>query len=421
MKLGDTDGLRASAERSRALGYDGKWCIHPAQVDVCNEVYAPTAEEIARARQLLGLGGVARVGGRDGRRGEPADGRSDPRAPSACVRTIAHFRSQARRRLLERDLVVELRLAAKMALGGTVAWWLAVELGAKRPIFAALVPLVAMTGDPFAAVSVSIGRIVGVFAGVGLGIAFVHVATASTVRVAAILFLGTLGSVVLKVGSRPNLEVPIAGLFMLGFATTAVGQLGVQRIWETAIGGGIAILVSSLLWPPDPARELTRQLERLRRELVGDLTSVADDLATGSGHTAEQIDNVRAHSLEAIRDVFELNAARQALRWSPLRRRDADRVDELERRIRFAARVYRHTRAVARDVADARLDRRLPRCRHPPPRRRNRPRCSPGAWRAEPLDRARGCPRAGRSHGDAAIVAAQLRQLLADMRTAVAD
>lgn len=62
VKLGDTDGLRASAERSRALGYDGKWCIHPAQVEVCNEVYAPTDEEIARARQLLGLGGVARVG-----------------------------------------------------------------------------------------------------------------------------------------------------------------------------------------------------------------------------------------------------------------------------------------------------------------------------------------------------------------------
>ena len=36
-----------------------------------------------------------------------------------------------------------------------------------------------MTGDPFAAVSVSIGRIVGVFAGVGIGIAFVHVATSA--------------------------------------------------------------------------------------------------------------------------------------------------------------------------------------------------------------------------------------------------
>ena len=45
VRLDDPDGLRASALRSRGLGYDGKWCIHPAQVAVCNEVYAPTADE----------------------------------------------------------------------------------------------------------------------------------------------------------------------------------------------------------------------------------------------------------------------------------------------------------------------------------------------------------------------------------------
>src|SRR6185437_10189598 len=123
-----------------------------------------------------------------------------------------------RRLLGTRDLRTEIRLALKMAVGGTVAWWLAGELGARRPIFAALVPLVAMTGDPFAAVSVSISRIVGVFAGVGIGIAVVHLHVGLTFRVAVALAVGALASVVLKVGDRPNLEVPIAALFLLGFA-----------------------------------------------------------------------------------------------------------------------------------------------------------------------------------------------------------
>ena len=70
-----------------------------------------------------------------------------------------------RRLLAGRDLVAELRLAIKMTIGGTGAWWIASEFGTKRPLFAALVPLVAMNGDPFAAVSVSIARILGVFAG----------------------------------------------------------------------------------------------------------------------------------------------------------------------------------------------------------------------------------------------------------------
>jgi citrate lyase beta subunit len=61
--LDDDAGLRASAERSRALGYDGKWCIHPAQIAVCNAVYTPTAEEVERARRILGVAGVARLEG----------------------------------------------------------------------------------------------------------------------------------------------------------------------------------------------------------------------------------------------------------------------------------------------------------------------------------------------------------------------
>src|SRR6267378_1380227 len=61
--LEDDEGLRAAARRSRAFGYDGKWCIHPAQIAICNDVYTPTAEEVERARRILGVEGVARLGG----------------------------------------------------------------------------------------------------------------------------------------------------------------------------------------------------------------------------------------------------------------------------------------------------------------------------------------------------------------------
>jgi citrate lyase subunit beta/citryl-CoA lyase len=49
----DPDGLRASARRSRALGYDGKWCIHPAQIDIVNEVFSPSDEEIEHALSII--------------------------------------------------------------------------------------------------------------------------------------------------------------------------------------------------------------------------------------------------------------------------------------------------------------------------------------------------------------------------------
>jgi len=49
----DLDGFRRSCQTARALGYDGKWCIHPAQVPVANEVFTPDEEEIAWARRVL--------------------------------------------------------------------------------------------------------------------------------------------------------------------------------------------------------------------------------------------------------------------------------------------------------------------------------------------------------------------------------
>lgn len=47
------EGFRASASASAALGYDGKWVIHPSQVEIANEVYSPDAASIERAQKVV--------------------------------------------------------------------------------------------------------------------------------------------------------------------------------------------------------------------------------------------------------------------------------------------------------------------------------------------------------------------------------
>src|SRR5215472_2279852 len=49
----DLDGLREEARRARRLGFFGKSAIHPTQVPVINEVFSPTADELAWARRVL--------------------------------------------------------------------------------------------------------------------------------------------------------------------------------------------------------------------------------------------------------------------------------------------------------------------------------------------------------------------------------
>jgi len=49
----DLEGLRTSATLARTMGYDGKWAIHPAQIAILNEIFAPTPDEVTRARRIV--------------------------------------------------------------------------------------------------------------------------------------------------------------------------------------------------------------------------------------------------------------------------------------------------------------------------------------------------------------------------------
>jgi citrate lyase subunit beta/citryl-CoA lyase len=55
----DLEGFAKVARRSRLLGFDGKWALHPDQIAICNEIYSPTPEEFERAEQILAAYRVA--------------------------------------------------------------------------------------------------------------------------------------------------------------------------------------------------------------------------------------------------------------------------------------------------------------------------------------------------------------------------
>jgi citrate lyase subunit beta/citryl-CoA lyase len=53
LQIRDVEGFTRVAGRSAALGFDGKWCLHPGQIDACNEVYAPRQEDYDHAELIL--------------------------------------------------------------------------------------------------------------------------------------------------------------------------------------------------------------------------------------------------------------------------------------------------------------------------------------------------------------------------------
>jgi citrate lyase subunit beta/citryl-CoA lyase len=61
--VADADGLRRDAARARALGFRGKMTIHPSQIAVVNEIFSPSAADIAQADKVVSAFTAAQAAG----------------------------------------------------------------------------------------------------------------------------------------------------------------------------------------------------------------------------------------------------------------------------------------------------------------------------------------------------------------------
>ena len=68
----DADGYRSAGSRAAALGCEGKWAIHPSQINLANDVFSPSSKEVERARRILDVMAQAQ---REGRGAVALDGR----------------------------------------------------------------------------------------------------------------------------------------------------------------------------------------------------------------------------------------------------------------------------------------------------------------------------------------------------------
>jgi citrate lyase subunit beta/citryl-CoA lyase len=64
-QIRDLDGFRVLARRSSLLGFDGKWVVHPDQIELCNEIFSPSRDAYERAERILDA--YAKATGDDGR------------------------------------------------------------------------------------------------------------------------------------------------------------------------------------------------------------------------------------------------------------------------------------------------------------------------------------------------------------------
>jgi uncharacterized membrane protein YgaE (UPF0421/DUF939 family) len=244
----------------------------------------------------------------------------------------------------------ELPRAVRIAVAATLAWQIARLLGADRPVFAVIVPMVAIRDDAHAALSLSLGRMLGVIAGVLLGIGVVALAGVSTAAIVLLLVIGLAVGLVLRTGPELNTQIAISALLVV-IVTKNADKYAVERIWETGVGSVVSLAVAAFLLPPDPLRDADRRLSATAEALAADLGDAQGTLTNGDPSARALLAHADEHARAAGRAVEDLPHAQRALRFSPLRRASRTGLDVVDRRQRLALRLAIQVRRLARDFA----------------------------------------------------------------------
>ncbi|MET8755095.1 FUSC family protein [Streptomyces sp. NPDC004667] len=240
--------------------------------------------------------------------------------------------------------------AARIAVTVVAAWQTALWLGADQPpVFAAVVPLVALRSDPAAAFSTSLERVGGVVAGVFLGIVVLQWLRPSTAALALVVSLGLALGMVLRAGASLNVQIAASSLLVL--ANPSPDAYALDRMWETAAGAAVTVLLAPLLWPPSPRRAMTVSLRECRLRLTRALDGTMQVLGTGPAAAGDNLDLVLRETRAVRRAGDEARDAERALRFNPLRRRDREEIRGLARRLLLARDLCAGVEALAQEVA----------------------------------------------------------------------
>jgi citrate lyase subunit beta / citryl-CoA lyase len=97
--FGDIEAFRSMVQRSRQFGFLGASCIHPAQVAIVNELYSPSAEEVALAKRIIA-----------GNENAKAEGRASFAVDGKMIDVPVVVRAE---RLLERHAAIQARVQGR--------------------------------------------------------------------------------------------------------------------------------------------------------------------------------------------------------------------------------------------------------------------------------------------------------------------
>ena len=244
--------------------------------------------------------------------------------------------------------------AARIIVAALVGWEICRRIDpGGLPIYAVIVPLVAMRDDPYSAFNTSFDRLIGVVAGITIGVVVAGWLGPSVYAVGLVLLVGLVGGILLRIGPSLNVQVSLSALLV--FANPDPGQLAVTRLWETLVGAAVTVILSPLLFPPDSHAALERAAADVTSRVARQLSDLSGVVAHADRHAA-RLAAIRGAALETERLAEDLPqklaGARRSVRHNPLRRAERTALESLPQPVGMVVTLAQATRVLVDDVAE---------------------------------------------------------------------
>jgi hypothetical protein len=251
----------------------------------------------------------------------------------------------ARRRLRGRGWPI-----LQTAIAAVAAWYLALLLlPSEQPLFAPVAAVIALGAAHGHRGQRAVELVGGVILGIAVADLIVHAIGTGPWQAGVMVVLAMGSAVVL--GGRELLVSEAAVSAILIATLDPGGGISPDRFFEALIGGGVALVVAVMLFPPDPALRVGRAVNAVFAELGRTLGDIARALESGDARAAERaLDAARGvdDRIAAVRQ--ELLDVSEATRFAPPRRGARGQVGRFERSLPQIDFATRDTRVLARNA-----------------------------------------------------------------------
>ena len=227
------------------------------------------------------------------------------------------------------------------------AWYCAALLGVEhRPAFASIAAVISLGAAFGERRQRAVQLIAGVMLGIVLADLLVRAIGSGLPQIGLLVVLAMLAAVILGGGELLVTEAAVSAILVATLSSTPE-----VRLLDVLIGGGVALAVHTLVFPPDPVVGVARATNTVFGELGAVLRDAAGALAGGDAlrgeAAARTAESVEVHVSELRHAVL---VGSDTARWAPLRRGTRIELERYARTVDHADLAARSARVLVRNV-----------------------------------------------------------------------